>query len=34
MLVAPRGIAGVLRDRLGWTLFPVTRRPPAQRART
>jgi branched-chain amino acid transport system permease protein len=32
MLVAPRGIAGVLRDRLGWTLFPVTRRPPIHRA--
>jgi branched-chain amino acid transport system permease protein len=32
MLVAPRGIAGVLRDRLGWTLFPVTRRPPTHRA--
>jgi len=29
MLVAPRGIAGVLRDRFGWTLFPVARRPPA-----
>jgi branched-chain amino acid transport system permease protein len=28
MLVAPRGIAGVLRDRLGWTLFPIARRPP------
>jgi branched-chain amino acid transport system permease protein len=28
MLVAPRGIAGMLRDRLGWTLFPVERRPP------
>ena len=28
MLVAPRGIAGFVRDRLGWTLFPVTRRPP------
>lgn len=28
MLVAPRGIAGVLRDRLGWTLFPTARRPP------
>ena len=26
MLLAPRGIAGVLRDRLGWTLFPVERR--------
>lgn len=30
MLVAPRGIAGVLRDRLGWSLFPVVRRPPAR----
>jgi branched-chain amino acid transport system permease protein len=28
MLVAPRGVAGVLRDRLGWTWFPVARRPP------
>jgi len=28
MLVAPRGIAGLVRDRLGWTLFPVARRPP------
>jgi branched-chain amino acid transport system permease protein len=28
MLVAPRGIAGFVRDRLGWTLFPVARRPP------
>jgi branched-chain amino acid transport system permease protein len=28
MLAAPRGIAGFLRDRLGWTLFPVERRPP------
>jgi branched-chain amino acid transport system permease protein len=28
MLVEPRGIAGLLRDRLGWTLFPVARRPP------
>jgi branched-chain amino acid transport system permease protein len=26
MLVAPKGIAGILRDRLGWTLFPVERR--------
>jgi branched-chain amino acid transport system permease protein len=31
MLVAPRGIAGVLRDRLGWTLFPIARRPPRAR---
>jgi branched-chain amino acid transport system permease protein len=31
MLVAPRGIAGLLRDRLGWTLFPVVRRPPTAR---
>jgi branched-chain amino acid transport system permease protein len=31
MLVAPRGIAGVLRDRLGWTLFPVERKPPRVR---
>jgi branched-chain amino acid transport system permease protein len=30
MLVAPRGIAGVLRDRFGWSLFPVVRRPPAR----
>jgi branched-chain amino acid transport system permease protein len=28
MLVAPRGIAGFVRDHLGWTLFPVARRPP------
>jgi hypothetical protein len=28
MLVAPRGIAGVVRDRLGWTLFPIARRAP------
>lgn len=28
MLVAPRGIAGLVRDRLGWTLFPIQRRPP------
>jgi len=28
MLVAPRGIAGLIHDRLGWTLFPVVRRPP------
>jgi branched-chain amino acid transport system permease protein len=28
MLVAPRGIAGLVRDRFGWTLFPVARRPP------
>jgi branched-chain amino acid transport system permease protein len=31
MLVAPRGIAGILHDRLGWTLFPIARRPPASR---
>ena len=31
MLVAPRGLAGLARDRLGWTLFPVVRRPPARR---
>ena len=30
MLVAPRGIAGFVRDRLGWTLFPVERRAPAR----
>lgn len=30
MLVAPRGIAGVLRDRFGWSLFPIARRPPAR----
>jgi branched-chain amino acid transport system permease protein len=29
MLVEPRGIAGVLRARLGWTWFPVRRTPPA-----
>jgi branched-chain amino acid transport system permease protein len=28
MLIEPRGIAGLLRDRLGFTLFPVVRRPP------
>ena len=28
MLVEPRGIAGLVRDRLGWTLFPVARLPP------
>jgi branched-chain amino acid transport system permease protein len=28
MLVAPRGIAGLVRDHLGWTLFPVARKPP------
>lgn len=28
MLTAPRGIAGELRERFGWTLFPVARRPP------
>jgi branched-chain amino acid transport system permease protein len=28
MLLAPGGIAGTLRDRLGWTLFPLGRRPP------
>ena len=28
MLLAPRGIAGFVRDRLGWTLFPVEHRPP------
>ena len=28
MLVAPRGIAGFVRDRFGWTLFPVARRAP------
>jgi branched-chain amino acid transport system permease protein len=28
ILVAPRGIAGLIRDRLGWTLFPIERRPP------
>ena len=30
MLAAPRGIAGVMRDHLGWTLFPVTRHPPGR----
>jgi hypothetical protein len=29
MLVAPRGLAGLLRDRLGWTLFPVAPKRPA-----
>jgi branched-chain amino acid transport system permease protein len=28
MLIAPQGIAGLVRDRLGWTLFPIARRPP------
>jgi branched-chain amino acid transport system permease protein len=28
MLVAPQGIAGLLRDRLGLVLFPIARRPP------
>jgi branched-chain amino acid transport system permease protein len=28
MLAAPHGIAGFARDRFGWTLFPVARRPP------
>jgi branched-chain amino acid transport system permease protein len=28
MLLAPQGIAGVLRDRLGLVLFPIARRPP------
>jgi branched-chain amino acid transport system permease protein len=28
MLVAPRGIAGLVRDHLGWTLFPIGRIPP------
>ena len=28
MLVAPRGIAGLVRDRLGWSLFDVARPPP------
>jgi branched-chain amino acid transport system permease protein len=34
MLVAPRGIAGFVRDRFGWTLFPVARRPPHRAAPT
>jgi branched-chain amino acid transport system permease protein len=33
MLVAPRGIAGVLRDRFGWSLFPIARRPPVRASR-
>ena len=28
MLVEPRGIAGLIRDRLGWSLFATARRPP------
>lgn len=28
VLVAPRGFAGFVRDRLGWMLFPIARRPP------
>ncbi|TMQ11266.1 MAG: branched-chain amino acid ABC transporter permease [Deltaproteobacteria bacterium] len=32
MLVAPRGIAGIARDRLGWVLFPVARRAPRRAA--
>ena len=31
MLVAPRGIAGWVRDWLGWTVFPTERRPPPRR---
>jgi len=31
MLAAPRGIAGLLRDRLGWSLFSVERQPPGRR---
>jgi len=31
MLIAPQGIWGLLRDRLGWTLFPIARRPPDAR---
>ncbi|HEX3480107.1 MAG TPA: branched-chain amino acid ABC transporter permease [Kofleriaceae bacterium] len=34
MLVAPRGIAGFVRDRFGWTLFPVARRAPRGAARS
>ncbi len=30
MLVAPRGITGFVRDRLGWTLFPIARKPPVK----
>jgi branched-chain amino acid transport system permease protein len=30
ILVAPRGIAGLVRDRFGWTLFPIERKPPAR----
>jgi branched-chain amino acid transport system permease protein len=30
MLVAPGGIAGLVRDRLGWTLVPIERRPPVR----
>ena len=29
ILAAPRGIAGFARDRFGWTLFPIERKPPA-----
>jgi branched-chain amino acid transport system permease protein len=31
MLVAPRGLAGLLRDRLGWIAFPVVRKAPPPR---
>lgn len=33
MLVAPQGIAGLIRDHLGWTLFPIARRPPSAKAK-
>ena len=32
MLVAPRGLAGLLRDRLGWIAFPVVRKAPPPRS--
>ena len=31
MLVAPRGLAGLVRDRLGWIAFPVVRKAPPPR---
>jgi branched-chain amino acid transport system permease protein len=31
MLVAPRGLAGLVRDRLGWIAFPVVRKSPPPR---
>lgn len=33
MLVAPRGLVGLVRDRFGWSLFPIARRPPTRASR-